>query len=123
MRSAEKARFHKSALKRQGIRVIAIKQETSDDASGHLAEGMFELFDQYESEINGMRTAAGLREAARQGFFPSPHPPFGFCRRRFAWAAIFIGTSWFLASKRSAGTTNTSVRMFTSVASSQEPKT
>ena len=86
MRNVDKARFHKSRLKRHGIRVIATKQETSDDASGHLAEGMFELFDQYESEINGMRTAAGLREAARQGFFPSPHPPFGFRRERVGGA-------------------------------------
>ncbi|MGE0551689.1 MAG: dihydrofolate reductase family protein [Kofleriaceae bacterium] len=42
MRNVDKSRLHKSKLKGQGIRVIAIRQETSDDAAGHLAEGMFE---------------------------------------------------------------------------------
>jgi site-specific DNA recombinase len=78
MRNVDMARLRKAELRSQGIRVIAIKQETADDAPGHFAEGMFELFDQYESEVNGMRTAAALREAARQGFFPHPYPPFGF---------------------------------------------
>jgi DNA invertase Pin-like site-specific DNA recombinase len=78
MRNVDMARLRKAELRSQGIRVIAIKQETADDAPGHFAEGMFELFDQYESEVNGMRTAAALREAARQGYFPHPYSPFGF---------------------------------------------
>lgn len=78
MRNVDMARLHKAKLRSEGIRVVAIKQETADDAAGHLAEGMFELFDQYESEINGTRTSAALREAARQGFFPHHAAPFGY---------------------------------------------
>ena len=78
MRNVDMARLHKAKLRSQGVRVVATKQETADDAAGHLAEGMFELFDQYESEVNGMRTSAALREAARQGFFPHHYAPFGF---------------------------------------------
>ncbi len=78
MRDAGKARILKAKLKKAGIRVISVTQEVSDDPSGHLMEGIFESFDQYESEINGMRTASSMREAARRGFYPGGRPPYGF---------------------------------------------
>ena len=78
MRNVDRARFHKAKLKKHGVRVVAIKQETGDDATGHLMEGIFELFDQYESEVNGMRTSAAMAEAARRGYFPGSRAPFGF---------------------------------------------
>lgn len=48
----------------KGIRVIALAQETTDDPAGHLMEGIFELFDQWESEINGGAPCAHAVEGA-----------------------------------------------------------
>lgn len=78
MRNATKARALKDQLRRRGIRVIALAQETTDDPMGHIIEGIFELIDQYESEANGLRTAAAMRENARQGYHSGARPPFGF---------------------------------------------
>ena len=47
---------------------------------GALMEGFFECIDQYESEVNGLRTAAAMREAIRQGFYPGGLTPYGFCK-------------------------------------------
>lgn len=77
-RNVEHARAFKSTLRRHGIRVIAICQETADDPSGQFVEGMFELFDEFESNMNGMRTSAAMRENARQGYYNGSHPPYGF---------------------------------------------
>ena len=78
MRNATKARVHKEAPTRRGIRVTAIQENVSDDPNGRFAEGVFELIDQLESETNGIRTRAGMSENARQGFFNGSRPPFGF---------------------------------------------
>lgn len=78
MRNATKARIHKEALRKRGIRVVAIQQEVTDDPNGRFAEGVFELIDQLESETNGVRTRAGMSENARQGFFNGSKTPFGF---------------------------------------------
>jgi len=43
-------------------------------------EGFFECIDQYESEVNGLRTAAAMREAVKQGFYPGGLTPYGFCK-------------------------------------------
>lgn len=78
MRNAGKARALKGALKKNGIRVLAVTQEISDDPMGKLVEGIFELIDEYESDVNGMRTSAAMRQAARQGFYPGARAPLGY---------------------------------------------
>ncbi len=78
-RDATQARVVKEKLRRKGVRVVSVCQETSDDPFGQLIEGLFECIDQYESEVNGLRTAAAMREAVRQGYFPGALPPCGFC--------------------------------------------
>jgi site-specific DNA recombinase len=45
---------------------------------GKLMEGLFECIDQYESELNGLRTSAAMREAVRQGFYPGGRAPYGY---------------------------------------------
>jgi DNA invertase Pin-like site-specific DNA recombinase len=87
MRNATKARIHKEALRKRGIRVVAIQQEVTDDPNGRFAEGVFELIDQLESETNGVRTRAGMSENARQGFFNGSKAPFGFRVEKVATAA------------------------------------
>ena len=76
-RDATKARLYKHKLRRKGIQVIATTQETSDDPSGHLVEGFFELVDQYESEMTGFHTARAMKENVRRGYLNHP-PRFGF---------------------------------------------
>ncbi|MEO0559667.1 MAG: recombinase family protein, partial [Bacteroidota bacterium] len=81
MRNVEKAKLYKRMLHKKGVRVVAARQETEDSASGRLMEGVLEVFDQYESEVNGERTSAALAEAARRGFFPGSRAPFGYRRQ------------------------------------------
>lgn len=78
MRDALKAKVWKKKLEAEGIRVIATQQDFGEDPMGKLVEAFFESIDEYESAVNGMRTSAALRESARQGFFPSARPPFGY---------------------------------------------
>ena len=72
----------KEKFRREGVRVVSVCQETNDDPVGQLIEGIFECIDQYESEMNGMRTSAAMREAVRQGYFPGAKTPFGFTRQK-----------------------------------------
>ena len=70
----------KKELRRAGVRVLSVTQELAEDPMGTLMEGFFECIDQYESEVNGLRTAAAMREAVRQGFYPGGLTPYGFCK-------------------------------------------
>lgn len=77
-RNSTEARVVKTKLRRIGVRVVSTSHELTDDPIGKLMEGLLECFDQYESEINGVRTAAAMAEAARQGYFPGARTPFGY---------------------------------------------
>jgi site-specific DNA recombinase len=77
-RDATAARIWKYNLRKKGIRVIATSQEVSDDPMGDFVEGIFELIDQYESQMNGFHTLRGMKENARRGFFNGSNPPFGY---------------------------------------------
>jgi site-specific DNA recombinase len=81
MRDAAKAIVHKQALARRGIRVISVNQETSDDPSGRLMETIYAGFDQYESDMNGYRTSAAMRENARRGFVNGSAAPYGYAAK------------------------------------------
>ena len=83
-RDAMQARVVKTKLRRAGVRVCSVSQDLPDDPMGKLMEGFFECIDQYESELNGLRTSAALTEAVRQGYFPGSRPPFGFRTRAVA---------------------------------------
>jgi DNA invertase Pin-like site-specific DNA recombinase len=83
-RDAMEARVVKTKLRRAGVRVCSVSQDLPDDPMGKLVEGFFECIDQYESELNGLRTSAALTEAVRQGYFPGSRPPFGFRTREVA---------------------------------------
>jgi DNA invertase Pin-like site-specific DNA recombinase len=78
MRDVELARRYKRELRRKGVRVVAVQQEVGDDPNGELMEGVYELFDQHESRIIGVRTRAAMNENARAGYFNGASPPFGF---------------------------------------------
>lgn len=77
-RDATKARIYKHKLAKSGVRVIAIHQEVSEDPMGSFVEGIFELIDQYESDMNAFHTLRAMKENARQGFYNGSRPKFGF---------------------------------------------
>ena len=77
-RNATQARVWKHELKKKGIRVIATHQETADDPMGMVVEGIFELMDQFESDMNGFHTLRAMKENARQGYYNGSQPRFGF---------------------------------------------
>ncbi len=79
-RDATHSRVVKKELRRAGVRVLSVTQELTEDPMGTLMEGFFECIDQYESEVNGLRTAAAMREAVPQGFYPGGLTPYGFCK-------------------------------------------
>ena len=54
---------YERTLKRSGVRVVSITQETSDDPSGEMASKIFSLFDEYQSKENGKHT---LRDAGER---------------------------------------------------------
>lgn len=77
-RDATQARIYKHRLGKQGIKVAAIHQEISDDPMGGFMGGIFELIDQYESEMNGYHTLRAMKENARKGYINGSTPKFGF---------------------------------------------
>jgi site-specific DNA recombinase len=79
-RDSTEARLVKQRLRKEGVRVLSVCQETTEDPIGNLIEGIFECIDQYESEVNGMRTSLAMMESIRQGYFPSSWTPYGFRR-------------------------------------------
>jgi site-specific DNA recombinase len=86
MRNAFEARAYKEKLARRGVRVIAVTQETADDEYGRFTDGIFELVDQLESDVNGKRTRAAMRECAEQGFYPGWRAPYGFKIEKVGYA-------------------------------------
>lgn len=77
-RDATMARVYKHRLTKAGVRVVAVHQEVSDDPMGSFVEGVFELIDQYESDINGFHTLRAMQENARQGYYNGSRPKYGF---------------------------------------------
>ena len=72
------AQVYKKKLAKKGIKVIAIHQEVPEHPSGILTEGLFELIDEWESNINGLHTLRAMKENARRGYFNGSRPKFGF---------------------------------------------
>ena len=69
---------YERSLKRAGVRLISITQQTSDDPAGEMASTIFSLFDEYQSKENGKHTLRAMKENARQGYFNGSYPPCGY---------------------------------------------
>jgi site-specific DNA recombinase len=89
-RDSTEARLVKQRLRKEGVRVMSVCQETTEDPIGNLIEGIFECIDQYESEVNGMRTSLAMMEAIRQSYFPSSWTPYGFAGSRLRSGPEFL---------------------------------
>lgn len=70
--------IYERRLKKHGVVVHSITQQTSDDPAGEMARRIFSLFDEYQSKENGKHTLRAMKENARQGFFNGAVPPYGF---------------------------------------------
>jgi len=70
--------IYERRLKKHGVIIISITQQTSDDPSGEMARRIFSLFDEYQSKENAKHTLRAMKENARQGFFNGSTPPYGF---------------------------------------------
>ena len=70
--------FYERQLKKAGVQVISITQQTGDDSAGEMARSIFNLFDEYQSKENAKHTLRAMKENARQGFFNGANPPYGF---------------------------------------------
>ena len=69
---------HEKKLKRNGVKIVSITQQTADDSMGEMSRKMFSLFDEYQSKENSKHTSRAMRENARQGFFNGSRAPFGY---------------------------------------------
>ena len=70
--------LYERKLKRAGVKVISITQQTNDDPSGEMARKIFSIFDEYQSKENGKHTLRAMKENARQGYTNGSRPPFGY---------------------------------------------
>lgn len=73
------AAMYKSRLEKAGVEWIytSVDLGGKDDASW-LAEGVFELFDEYTSRVNASATRAAMMKNARSGHWNGGATPFGF---------------------------------------------
>ena len=69
---------YERTLKKSGVKVLSITQQTSDDPAGEMASKLFSLFDEYSSLENAKHTLRAMQENARQGNWNGSHPPYGF---------------------------------------------
>ena len=65
-------------LKKVGVKIVSITQQTGDDAAGEMASKLFSLFDEYQSKENAKHTQRAMQENARQGYWNGSVPPFGY---------------------------------------------
>ena len=61
--------LYERKLKKSGVKVISITQQTGDDPSGEMARKLFSLFDEYQSKENAKHTLRAMKENARQGYW------------------------------------------------------
>ncbi len=70
--------LYERKLKRCGVKVISITQQTGDDPSGEMARKLFSLFDEYQSKENAKHTLRAMKENARQGYWNGSRAPLGY---------------------------------------------
>jgi DNA invertase Pin-like site-specific DNA recombinase len=72
------AAIYQRRLRKHGVRVESITQQTNDDPSGEMHRSMIMLFDEYQSKETAKHVLRGMQENARQGYFNGARPPYGY---------------------------------------------
>jgi site-specific DNA recombinase len=70
--------MYQKTLKKAGVQLISITQQTQNDPSGDMQRHIFMLFDEYQSKEISKHTLRGMQENARQGYFNGAKAPFGY---------------------------------------------
>ena len=69
---------YKQKLKKNGVRVLSIKEQVDDSPVGVLMESIFEGFAEYYSLELAQKVKRGMKQSALKGMWPSGNPPFGY---------------------------------------------
>ena len=77
-RSREDSAHYKHKLKKNGVKVISVKEHISEDASGLLIESVLEGMAEYYSAELAQKVKRNLKLNAEKGFFNGGYPPFGY---------------------------------------------
>jgi DNA invertase Pin-like site-specific DNA recombinase len=70
---------YRRRFKRNGVSVISLTQDVTDDPQGDLVRSILTSFDAYASAENAKHVLRSMRENTRQGFWNGAKPPFGYC--------------------------------------------
>ena len=77
-RDAFQSEFYIRKLRKAGVRLVSMTQESGDDPQSQMTRQFMALFDEYQSKENGKHTLRGMQENARQGFWNGARDPFGY---------------------------------------------
>jgi site-specific DNA recombinase len=72
------SRTYKSLLRKHGVRVVSVHEESADDPSGRLMEGIIEVIDEFYSQSLAVETRSGMVTNTKRGFRSGGTAPFGF---------------------------------------------
>lgn len=70
--------LYQRRLRKFGVIMLSITQETADDPTGQMVRRFFSMIDEYQSQENAKHTLRAMKENARQGFHNGSKPPFGY---------------------------------------------
>ena len=70
--------IYKNRLKKQGVRIISIKEPVDDSPAGQLMEGVIEGMDAFYSANLSQEVRRGQRKVAERGYYPGNKAPYGY---------------------------------------------
>ena len=70
--------LYQRRLRKCGVVMLSITQETADDPTGQMVRRFFSMIDEYQSQENAKHTLRAMKENARQGYHNGSKPPFGY---------------------------------------------
>ena len=74
--------MYKHALEKRGIRVHSVTQSIGkESATSRMVEGVSEIMDQFESELNSPRTSSRMRALAESGHWVNGQAPYGYVKQ------------------------------------------
>lgn len=77
-RDAFLAENYRRRLEKNGVNLVSITQELSDDPNGNMIRQVFNLFDEYQSKETAKHVLRSMKENTRQGFWNGSKPPYGY---------------------------------------------
>ncbi len=70
--------FYVRHLAKNGVRLVSVTQELSDDPISNMIRQLMALFDEYQSRENAKHTLRAMKENARQGYWNGSCAPIGY---------------------------------------------